>query len=722
MADPGFLSRHKHPLVIGALSVAFVVLAVAYNWALPLFEGPDEGAHYLYIDYVANHHTLPDPLHSVSHETAQTPLYYIFGAPLIAWIDRSDYGAVYRPDPTFGNGIVYDHTSQELVFPPSGTTLAIRILRLYSTVLGLLTVLFIYAGVRVLFDREDVALVALAVTAFNPKFLHISSQVDNDIALACASAFCMWVLMKVVKRSDPRSSWSWVVLGLSFGIAVTTKVSGLVLAAPIALVLVWCAVKARRLSIWWMAQRSLLCMLGFLLAYGGLMADYAVRYGSVLPLFQQANATGIRPVPLSAMDILARMPRVIASYWGEFGHGVEFPPYVDLVMGVVVIVVAVGTIRALIRRQFPAEMTIPAFGLVVVFVAFIAWMRNQDGSENLRLISPGFMAVSAFTAAGLMAWFPVRARQTGALAITFLSVIGAVIGLRLSLVSGYALPAYLSDEQVAVISHLASVHYQNGIELVGATLSTRRISPGDTLHVSVYWRATRPITDVYRVVVEARNDSDMALGRITTLPLGGRFNTMQMEVGRVFRDDYEMPVSATVRSLVHVYVGWYLNKPPYTVSHLVENNAANAQIGLVKLRGPEPAEIKPGMPFTSTLGTLGILEGYKVQGDELTLYWRARSWATRDYTVFVHALDAKGQTIGQADAPPAYPTSLWDKGEQVITTYHVPDLNNASAFSVGLYNPVTSQRVKAYRPDGSSWPDDAIVIPVRLEDGDSPKG
>jgi hypothetical protein len=218
---------------------------------------------------------------------------------------------------------------------------------------------------------------------------------------------------------------------------------------------------------------------------------------------------------------------------------------------------------------------------------------------------------------------------------------------------------------------------------------------------------------VYRVVVELRDDRDNVLGRLTTLPLAGRFATTQMEVGLAFRDDYSVPVSTTVRTLAHVYVGWYLQKPPYTVSHVTSNGAANAPVGLVKVRGPAPLEQKPPIPFTSTLGTFSMLEGYDVQGDSLTLFWRSRSATAQDWTVFVHVLDANGQTIANGDLPPAYPTSLWDEGEQVITTHHLTGLANASAVSVGLYDSETGERVGAFRPDGTPWPDNAIVVPLR---------
>jgi hypothetical protein len=730
------LSRLNEPrfnrVLIGGLLVVFFVQCIAYNLALPLFEAPDEGAHYIYIDYIASHGQLPDLEHMLSHEVSQTPLYYMIGAPMIAWIDRSDFGEVFRIEPGLNNGLVNAHTPKERAFPPTGVTLAMRILRLYSTVLGAFTVLLVYATVNILFERRDVALVAFVLTAFNPKFLHMSSQFNNDIALVCTAALCVWIAARMIKQPNLPTWRQWLALGASVGLAVAVKLSGFVMAASVAFTAVWWVVKAQRVGysspaggsspltaadkpspLQLLLRWGLWCLLGFALSCGWLIVYYTLRFGNPLPLFQGAHALGIRPVPLSLAEILARMPKALTSYWGEFGHGVQFPLIVDQVMLVVVAVCAVGVVIALIKRQLPVELTLLALTFLAAFSAFIVWMRSQTGTENSRLLAPGFVAISAFAAAGFMALFPRRWRNVGALTLTALSVAGGLTGLFLALIPGYAMPVYLTDAQASALARNGSVKYDNGIELVSADIKAKRLSAGDELEVSVYWSATQPITDVYRAVVELRDEQDNVLGRISTLPLAGRYDTAQMEVGRVFRDDYRVPVSATQRSLVRVYVGWYEQRPPNAISHVVGSGAASAQVGLVKVRGAQPPEQTPGAVFTSTFGTLGVLEGYTLQGDEVTLYWRSLSSPGQDYTVFVHALDSAGQTIAQGDAPIAYPISLWDPGEQVLDTHRIAGLGQASAIRFGLYDPATGQRVSAYKPDGTPWPDNAVVIPVK---------
>jgi len=80
---------------IVSILFAFLILAACYGIATPVFEAPDEPAHYFYVKYVADTGTLPvitgttteEPWASVGH---QPPLYYCLGTLVTAWVDTSD--------------------------------------------------------------------------------------------------------------------------------------------------------------------------------------------------------------------------------------------------------------------------------------------------------------------------------------------------------------------------------------------------------------------------------------------------------------------------------------------------------------------------------------------------------------------------------------------------------------------------------------------------------
>ncbi|HEX9074253.1 MAG TPA: hypothetical protein VF932_00675, partial [Anaerolineae bacterium] len=71
----------------------------------------------------------------------------------------------------------------------------------------------------------------------------------------------------------------------------------------------------------------------------------------------------------------------------------------------------------------------------------------------------------------------------------------------------------------------------------------------------------------------------------------------------------------------------------------------------------------------------------------------------RDYTVFIHALDDNGKTVGQVDQQPQagnYPTTIWDVGEQIRDDYVVPLSSSLPSYRIelGMYRQDTFERLR----------------------------
>lgn len=82
------------------------------------------------------------------------------------------------------------------------------------------------------------------------------------------------------------------------------------------------------------------------------------------------------------------------------------------------------------------------------------------------------------------------------------------------------------------------------------------------------------------------------------------------------------------------------------------------------------------------------------------LVWSATAQPTRDYTLFVHLVDASGVPLAQNDRPPLnnfYPTSAWQPGIWVEETYvlQIPPTIAPGAYRLisGLYDPATNVRL-----------------------------
>ena len=199
---------------------AFIALCLLYNVTLPVFEAPDEVAHYTAADYLARERRLPDLNTTLpSHESSQPPLYYALVALITAPFDHSNLAEISRLNPDWFDREVnpdfvsvsnqHPHGAAEN-FPYTGAVWGVRAARLFSTALGALTVALIFAIARLAAPNMPAAApLAAALTAFNPKFIHIASIVSNDIAIiAAATAELLPCAMKampasVAARSSP---------------------------------------------------------------------------------------------------------------------------------------------------------------------------------------------------------------------------------------------------------------------------------------------------------------------------------------------------------------------------------------------------------------------------------------------------------------------------------------------------------------------------------------
>ena len=132
-----------------------------------------------------------------------------------------------------------------------------------------------------------------------------------------------------------------------------------------------------------------------------------------------------------------------------------------------------------------------------------------------------------------------------------------------------------------------------------------------------------------------------------------------------------------------------------------------------------------------TFGARVQLFGYELYPEQpvagevlyVTLYWRALGDLGRDYTVFVHLLDAGGQIVAQSDAWPLggrYPTSEW-RAENAFGDRHtlvVPGTASPGSLlrlAAGIYSAETLERLPAARVDGTRVPEGRVLLPDTLQ-------
>ena len=667
----------------------------------------------------------------------------------------------------------YLHSTEE-GFPYKGAALAVHMARLVSTMLGALTVFLVYQIARSLLRAaygegntpeafQSLPLLAAALVALNPKFIDISSIVSNDIAITfTASLVCWWLVQ--MWRLEPeewkftehkpgvavhlrsrnkfilRFSGSSLMLGAMVGLAVLSKVSGLGLLVP-ALLLIALLVLVKRLSLRLAFLAGLLVAAGLLAVTGVWLAYNQLSYGNPLAWaqVQAANQSLLRPQPLTLVQMVRSIPEILISYWGVIGVELRYPSWVDVFFYAGLAVAAVGCVWLVVRwvnssrSKDLAEVVAGAAGPVLILLAWELsllgsygwWLRDYAGTENSRLIFPGIALVACAVAAGWLSLAPRRWRvpviSTVCAALTVLSALTPFLLIQ----PAFATPRYLSSQDRAALPGQTGVTFGGKIFLQHAQINQREVLPGGELGISLYWGAAQPLKQSYHAVLAARDAQGQVIGRLEQIPYGGRFDTQRWQPGQIFRDDYLLHIDATARrgiASVELSVrGVYENPPLLTIDGSTTNQFTISSFKVLGALQPVPA---PQHAFTATFAAGGErliqLQGYDLLpvGDAraLALHWLCLQAPGRDYTLFVHVLDRNGAVIAQQDAPPlggAYPTSMWDAQEQIVDRRAISLPASASSLIIGWYLPTDNSRLAAYKPDGSAWPDSAVVIELR---------
>jgi len=240
------------------------------------------------------------------------------------------------------------------------------------------------------------------------------------------------------------------------------------------------------------------------------------------------------------------------------------------------------------------------------------------------------------------------------------------------------------------IPNLLQARVGDQFTFLGYDVSQRVLNPGQSAHVSLYWRATaRPGRD-YLVSTYLVDEGGKVWPQSSRQALDGDYPTSLWEAGQVVRDRFDLVVDPeTPRAVYEIKVGLYDKETksylPVVVSSEGSVLSESLSLGQMLVRGRRRQfEVPPiEHPLIAHFGKVVSLLGYDLEEDEiapgevlhLTLYWQAQQQMDVSYTVFVHLLDAQNRIWGQRDSVPdrgQYPTTGWLEGEVVEDEYEIP--------------------------------------------------
>ncbi|MEP7357478.1 MAG: glycosyltransferase family 39 protein, partial [Anaerolineales bacterium] len=662
--------RLPRPLIL--ILVLFAGLALAYNFADPIFEPPDEVLHYDFVRYLQSERQLPvvrltDP----PSELHQPPLYYVVAAALTAWIPRGDYveNTLRNPFWAYAVGSVgRDNKNQFLHgpsqrFPYQGTALAVHLIRLLSTLAGGVAVYFTYRLTLALLPAENaLALAAAALVAFTPNFLLTSAAVSNDALISMAPAGLMLLIFHLLDQPGAPRPRQWGSLSLLLSLSLLVKVS----AYPLALVAAaLAAILAYRQS-----SRRAFVVAGFFLAGGALLltgwwfARNLALYSDLTGLGQMWKVWGTRP-PLTLSQVRVEAWNILTTYWANLGYGnVPLPNgFYLLILGMVMLSVMGLLWRAADRLRRPPptlandKLALMAVWMVTTFIALGWYLQRtvQVTGRQLYAIIPAIAFCLIWGWARLVPqhWRPALAIATAASMFalslyTLLAILGPAYAPN---------PRLSSDEAARVIQHRLDWQLEDEAVLLGYEISPQSIEPGQTALVTLYWESLKPNNHNDTVFVHLFGAEGVQVGARDTYPGLGNDPTRYWQPGQIIVDTIpvQLDQSATGPILLDVEAGLYdldtgvrlsirdaggglITQP--IIGHL--KLAATTRSSTVTARAPL-AIFEGGAVLESF--ALNIAEPSAGQMFTVTLRWSAAGPLNADYTVFVQLVDAAGQIV-----------------------------------------------------------------------------
>ncbi|MGQ9598792.1 MAG: glycosyltransferase family 39 protein [Anaerolineae bacterium] len=520
----------------------FVGLAVWYSLTVPLGEAPDEVPHFTYVRYLAQHRRLPTT--TEEHEAFQPPLYYLVGAAITFWIEEEAdapfaiYANAYYDahDPRAPKNLLL-HSAKEQ-WPFRGWVLAWHLVRLWSIVLGAITVWAIYQLGRVLFSMESVVpLMMASLAAFTPQFIFLSAVVNNDNAATCLSALILWQMVALLHETDPVSSWKRsALLGVLSGLGMLSKASLFTLLPVVGLAIALSPVRDQRPEVsppgrcWVLSAAGRLSLafgLALLISGWYYLRNWSL-YGDPLGWSFLLQINALREGPLT-WEILAWLGKgVFRSFWLGW-IGIEFEPAIYWLIAAACLIGLAGCIVWLVHDQHSlgrsARESLLLLGLHAVLTvgSLVQWTATVLGSDQGRLLYPILPAVMLVLAAGWSWWIRGRMRtwMLGGLVLGIL-VLAVLTPIRyIGPVHAPARQAAGSELATAVPLH---VNWED-IQLLGYRLEGNPVRPGEKLVLHLYWQGLRPIEDNVMALIQLIDEEGRFLMYRDGTPTAGRDTT-----------------------------------------------------------------------------------------------------------------------------------------------------------------------------------------------------
>jgi 4-amino-4-deoxy-L-arabinose transferase-like glycosyltransferase len=395
-------------LILALTLLAYAALALGYVALTPIWQNPDEPAHYNYVAFVAQTGGLPellpgdwdsallerlkngrltpgDSVAAIRYEAWQPPLSYLIAAPLYRVLGGAD------------------------------TATMVYALRTFDALLGGLTLVIAFLAARAVLPIHLALGVPLALVGV-PMFTAVSASVSADPLANLISAAVLLLLLRRVRRNLPEGRWP-IGTGVVIGLGLVTKLA-LAIFVPLAILVILqrsaCRVRESLLLLGTTALVVLPWLIHQVTTYGWTDPLATARHAQVV--LDQKRFQGL------SLDFLGGfLTTTFHSFWAQFGWmAVVAPDRLYWIWGVLTLVALAGLIKT---RHHLGE---PGWSLIVLTLgaAAVGYVGYNLAYEQFqgRYLFTALVPLAILLVGGWAAWLP-RGAQAWAVLLVGLGLV-----------------------------------------------------------------------------------------------------------------------------------------------------------------------------------------------------------------------------------------------------------------------------------------------------------
>jgi hypothetical protein len=264
------------------------------------------------------------------------------------------------------------------------------------------------------------------------------------------------------------------------------------------------------------------------------------------------------------------------------------------------------------------------------------------------------------------------------------------------------------------------VDFGGELALAGFDLSSSHPDPGDELEVTLNWQALEGAGPAYTAFLHLIAPDGTGVAGVDEPVLLGLYQPDLWPGDRTLPDRHTLTLPPDLPpGRYRLDLGLYPTGQPEALLPVGQRDRLPlAMLTVGQAASPSSPAVQTGVEFGGQIRLLGydLACNRQTVACSVQLHWQALTPMARDYTVFVHIVDANGTIVTQDDAPPGdpfFPTTTWLPGAMVEERHLLTGPADAGTgpytILAGLYDRPTGDRLQAVSAGGNPL-GDAVML------------